>query len=323
MATLAELCKKYRAAISELGAEHYSGSDSAAAYELEARARYATLRGRADEAKGLLAAAAAYRDFERECLQVLGRAVNSGEYERGDVAYLLLYQHGIATDTSSERDMHLELFESYLDLLLRDEALDVTEESLMRASLIGQYSLGTRRPWRARRHAERLAVLLVILEGKAMARPKASHALVLAGFYAEVSDLRRAASLALVAADTYARWGYEKDAADALYTALRYEAALPPSMRKISESEVRVRLGERAAEVLAAASRPALRRDEVEHTAEFIGSYDEVMEAVMDRAEAEGYTLPQSIWRIQREELARRGITWRDPGIMNPGVKFD
>lgn len=323
MATLAELCKKYRSAISELGAEHYSGSDSAAVYELEARARYATLRGREDDAKGLLRAAAAYRDFERECLQVLGRAVNSGEYEIKDVPYLLLYQHGIATDTTSAHDMHLELFESYLDLLVQDGVLRVTEESLMRASLIGQYSLGSCRPWRARRHAERLAVLLVILEGKAMARPKASHALALAGFYAEVSDLCRAASFALVAADTYVRWGYEDDAADALYTALRYEAMLPPSMRKISADEVRVRLGERAAEVLAAASRPALRRDEVEHTAEFIGIYDEVMEAVTDRAEAEGLTLPQSIWQIKSEELARRGITWRDPGLMNPGVKFD
>ena len=70
--------------------------------------------------------------------------------------------------------------------------------------------------------------------------------------------------------------------------------------------------------------KPLLKVDPVEYSEEFLSNFDEVMEEVMEEIEKEGNLhIPQQLWGIMGEKFSKRGIYWRSPDLMNPGVMFD
>ena len=69
---------------------------------------------------------------------------------------------------------------------------------------------------------------------------------------------------------------------------------------------------------------PFLKVDPVEFSEEFQKVFDEVMEEVEQEIDKEkDLHIPQQRWGIMAEKFADRGIDWRSPDLMNPGVMFD
>ena len=68
-----------------------------------------------------------------------------------------------------------------------------------------------------------------------------------------------------------------------------------------------------------------LRFDPVERTAEWEAVVEAVEEEVSRELEGEPWHMGYCYryWSAKRDALARRGIEWRSPSAMNPGVMFD
>lgn len=67
-----------------------------------------------------------------------------------------------------------------------------------------------------------------------------------------------------------------------------------------------------------------LKSDPVENTHEFQEVYDKVNEAAYKRVQEEGgLKVCFQLWMILKEEYKKCGITWKDPGIMNPKTRFE
>lgn len=63
-----------------------------------------------------------------------------------------------------------------------------------------------------------------------------------------------------------------------------------------------------------------LRRDPVEKTEEYLAVIDEVEAQIDCEHDAE---LCFSFWAVKAQLLLARGILWRSPAALNPGVLFD
>lgn len=69
---------------------------------------------------------------------------------------------------------------------------------------------------------------------------------------------------------------------------------------------------------------PYLKIDPIEYSEEFLSNYDEVMEEVREEIDKVGdLHIPQQLWGIMSEKFSKRGIYWKSPDLMNPGVMFD
>lgn len=69
-----------------------------------------------------------------------------------------------------------------------------------------------------------------------------------------------------------------------------------------------------------------LKYDPVEDTPEYKAIEEQVEREIQDelRDEPQGYMgFCFRYWTVKRDVLARRGIEWRSPAIMNPRVLFD
>jgi len=174
-------------------------------------------------------------------------------------------------------------------------------------------------PWRGRQYA-------ALLENVMKKVPFRDGYDELIRFYQNVRDLPHAIALAEEATRACLKVG--KVSLGATYARKAYQMyrILPLAMRYIpSDDEIRKTFGEHATEVLRYRShKPNLAVDPVEHTADFRAVYDEVMEATEKRLAEEGDAhIPQQRWSIMTEEFYKRGVEWKDPGTMNPGVMFD
>ena len=66
-----------------------------------------------------------------------------------------------------------------------------------------------------------------------------------------------------------------------------------------------------------------LQHDPVEMTEEYLSVVDEVEKLVEENRQTHGLGSCHEVWGLTRRFLAERGIPWRSPAIMNPGVLFD
>ena len=69
--------------------------------------------------------------------------------------------------------------------------------------------------------------------------------------------------------------------------------------------------------------RRSLKHDQVEMTEEYLKVIDEVEEEIDQIRMNSGRGGCHELWSLKREALAKRGITWHSPAILNPRVRFD
>ena len=66
-----------------------------------------------------------------------------------------------------------------------------------------------------------------------------------------------------------------------------------------------------------------LRHDPVEMTEEYLAVIDEIDEKIEQNRQYHGFGSCHHVWSLKTDYLAERGITWRSPLMLNPGVRFD
>lgn len=71
------------------------------------------------------------------------------------------------------------------------------------------------------------------------------------------------------------------------------------------------------------ARRRNLRHDIVETTKAYQDVIDEVEEEIEGERTSYGFGSCHQVWRLKREALAKRGVVWRTPAMLNPRVRFD
>ena len=70
-------------------------------------------------------------------------------------------------------------------------------------------------------------------------------------------------------------------------------------------------------------SRRSFKHDPVEMTTEYLSVIDEVEKEIFKKRTVFGMGACHEIWALKEEALAKRGISWMSPGMLNPRVMFD
>ncbi len=70
-------------------------------------------------------------------------------------------------------------------------------------------------------------------------------------------------------------------------------------------------------------SRRSFKHDPVEMTDEYLAVIDEIEEEIFKKRTVFGMGACHEIWALKEEALAKRGISWMSPGMLNPRVMFD
>ena len=111
---------------------------------------------------------------------------------------------------------------------------------------------------------------------------------------------------------------------DALYRAAKARNFFEPDACEDYIALASPRLPEeKVREIISSAAesrRTSIKYDPVEKTKEYLAVIDEV-EREID--EAKTTDLPQEYWNLKSYYLSQRGIDWRSPAELNPGVMFD
>lgn len=181
-------------------------------------------------------------------------------------------------------------------------------------------------PWRARASAQ---TLLNFLNGLSLCEENYQTAVelyeLLSKFYRNVCDVKNAYLMAKKGSNIAFAFFDLALSADMAYIAYRHAWSLPEEIRPIiDEEKIQKDYGRYAANVLSYRRFSPMKVDPIEHTEAFLSVYDEVMERVQARLNKEGNLhIPQQIWSLMSEEFAKKGVVWRNPGLMNPTWRFD
>ncbi|MBR2370530.1 MAG: hypothetical protein IKA82_00770 [Clostridia bacterium] len=267
-------------------------------------------------------------EYKRLCIELVSEKSVTLEFDEAEFAFILLHQKDIATDTTCEQELLLDEFGRIYKKYAGSDARKPLLEAVMLAHLIEAYGKDTYY-WRAREYTEKLESLL---RNGLSKQDIAEHYVLLCEqyeeiyyFYRRVRDVKMAAA-ALRSASELA-FGVEdvKLSAEYLCRALSCELELPQDIRPLyDEAEIRKRYGEYVDVALDIKEGYHLKVDPVEHTEKFLTLYDEVMETVQESLLGnERVRLAPFIWSLISAEYRKRGVCWKDPGQMNPGVHFD
>ena len=66
-----------------------------------------------------------------------------------------------------------------------------------------------------------------------------------------------------------------------------------------------------------------LNHDPVEMTEDYLAVIDEAEAYIEENRTFHGHGSCHEVWQLKRNFLAARGIRWRSPAVLNPGVHFD
>ena len=145
----------------------------------------------------------------------------------------------------------------------------------------------------------------------------------LASFYKAVLDYPSAVEVALFGAEKLYDDGKRSDAALLCRLGLSCACQLPDYPFP-GEEEIREKYGPDAETVLSYPQHAGFAHDPVEATPEFQAVYDEVMEEAMAKyLKEKSARIILLLWSYMREGFAARGISWKDPQLMNPKARFD
>ncbi|MCR5349114.1 MAG: hypothetical protein K6E59_05890 [Bacilli bacterium] len=233
---------------------------------------------------------------------------------REAVPFLLRYLEDRASDPNADPSPTLKTYACYVVQGIDAQLFLPAEQAVLLTDLLLEYQKAGF-PWRAKEYACMLRELLSHTDSVSVIYTR------LCGFYREVCDLRSAMDVCHMGANALKRTGNLKEAAtlesSALGNALDVLGVILPS-----EEEIKAEYGEYAEIVLGYPKRYLLRHDPRESAPEFQDAYDEVMEEVLERLGTEpahGLVL----WHAMTDAFSRRGISWRDPHLTNPGIRFD
>ena len=221
-----------------------------------------------------------------------------------------------AEDDAYSYELELELLPCDYAKKVLDEDLINKEEAIELLTLALDISKGAECYWRAKPTAEILLSLL-----KEIDAPAATYT-CLSIYYNLVLNVKKSAEVALMGDEACFKRGEIEKAAYLRSTALSCLSTLP-DYKQPNFAEIKQRYGDCTVIVMRYKEGRTIQHDPVEATDEFQAVYDEVMEATQERKVAEGLFLPMSLWSVMEEEFAKRGIYWRSPFLMNPGVMFD
>ena len=245
-------------------------------------------------------------------------------FSKDEATWLIVYFAELVNDYSHEKDHHISAYEKIYKYCMEGSMLSLDDESIFLPLLIQAFAKESYH-WRARRYAERLAVVLSMCdENDGWYYQSCEAYRALGDFYARVCNYQMAAHYAECGAKLAYLYRDLALSAELLCQSLRYRRVLDPeSTDLVDDTVISTRYGDFAPQVLRYKRFGILLVDPIEHSEAFQAMYDEVMEATMLELEREGNLhIPHQLWSIMRNEFLKRGISWRDPQAMNPRNTF-